>query len=144
LSTYDCPASLVFLKNNQLLGVTSDKDKKVQVFNLTLGEKVETGNVSDPLFTAFGYLQDLVAIAPNRELLAAFSPDRKLIAKSERGFLLDEGSVDLYEISTGKLLRTIKGHKGLVESIAFSPDGKRLATGSGDSTVLVWDLTSRP
>jgi len=143
-ATYHSPMSLVFQKSNQLLGVTADKDKKAQVFNLTSGKKVETGNVSDPLFTALGYLQDLVAFSPGRELLVAFSPDRKLIAKSERESVQDEGSVDLYEISTGKLLRTIKGHKGLIESIAFSPDGKRLATGSWDSTVLVWDLTSKP
>lgn len=34
---------------------------------------------------------------------------------------------------------TLKGHAGFVYSVAFSPDGKRLATGSADQTVKLWE-----
>ena len=68
-----------------------------------------------------------------------FSPDVKILATAEV-----DGVVMLYEVATGGIRRQLNGHEGRVRGLAFSADGKRLATGGGvDLTALVWDLTSR-
>ncbi|KAL6810020.1 hypothetical protein J3E69DRAFT_179767 [Trichoderma sp. SZMC 28015] len=39
-------------------------------------------------------------------------------------------------------LQTLEGHSDLVHSIVFSPDGQRLASGSDDGTIKIWDVNS--
>ncbi|KOV78547.1 WD40 repeat domain-containing protein, partial [Streptomyces sp. NRRL WC-3723] len=43
---------------------------------------------------------------------------------------------------TGRSRRTLTGHTGFVEALAFSPDGRTLATGSRDKTARMWDVTT--
>jgi len=49
--------------------------------------------------------------------------------------------VVLWDVATGTLKNTFTGHGDWVNSIAFSPDGTTLASGSSDGTVLLWTLT---
>ena|ERR1700722_9688287 len=50
--------------------------------------------------------------------------------------------MQLWDLATGKELLRPGGHDAPVDSLAFSPDGKRLATGHQDSAILVWDVSA--
>jgi hypothetical protein len=48
----------------------------------------------------------------------------------------------VWEADSGKELLTLKGHSDVVTSVACSPDGLRVATGSSDGTARVWDAAT--
>ena len=51
------------------------------------------------------------------------------------------GEVKMWDMATGQEVCTFPGHTGTVFGVAFSPCGRRLATGSADGTVKIWDGT---
>ncbi|MHC4560307.1 MAG: protein kinase domain-containing protein, partial [Planctomycetota bacterium] len=63
----------------------------------------------------------------------AISPDGKLIACGGE-------QVKVFDAATGAELTTLTGHKHIVECTAFSPDGRRIASGSRAGTVTIWDI----
>jgi len=71
-------------------------------------------------------------------LRAGLSPDRRWFAK--RTFAKEEMSIAVVDSKTGKEFRNFKGHKQFVQSLSFSRDGSRLASGSYDKTIRVWSL----
>ena len=63
----------------------------------------------------------------------ALSPDCKLVLSGDQ-----EDTALLWDVSTGRLVRELKGHKDTVVAAEWSPDGKRFATASMDGTVFVY------
>ena len=49
--------------------------------------------------------------------------------------------VDIWDARTGELLETLRGHKNWVYSVAFTPDGRGLVSGSRDKTLKYWDVS---
>jgi hypothetical protein len=48
----------------------------------------------------------------------------------------------VWDAATGAILSTLSGHSDIVMSVSFSPDGKRVLTGSRDQTARLWDVAS--
>ena len=53
------------------------------------------------------------------------------------------GQVKLWDVATGREIGAMKGHGRGVTKVAFSRDGKLLATGASDNTIKIWDVASR-
>jgi WD40 repeat protein len=65
---------------------------------------------------------------------ACFSPDARLILTAG-----SDSTARLWDVASGRLVRTLEGHSAFLQSAEFSPDGKLMLTAGGDSTRL-WDF----
>ncbi|MEP2024664.1 MAG: caspase family protein [Reichenbachiella sp.] len=67
----------------------------------------------------------------------AYSPDGKFLATGSR-----DNSIKLWQLSTGREIRTFLGHLSSVNTLAFDPTGQWLASGSSDNSVLIWEVAT--
>ena len=80
----------------------------------------------------------------------AFSPDGHTLVSNDCGQVEAagvclEGLIAVWDVDSGERLDTLSGHSQYVWSLAFSPDGKTLASASADNTIILWDFeTGQP
>lgn len=66
----------------------------------------------------------------------AFSPNDRVLAACGKG-----GHLCLWDVESGRLLKTHRSNRSRLWSVAFSPDGRTLAAAGGEGAVELWDAT---
>lgn len=123
---------IAFSPDGKTLASGSD-DARVKLWDLKTGAELRTFSNSTQ--------QDIV-------FSVGFSPDGRTIFSGGRAVVRTgdkvavSGSILMWEVATGALQRTLRGHESLIRGIAVSADGRYLASGGADQTVKLWETAS--
>jgi len=85
-------------------------------------------------------------VDPLKQIRTGHTGPVRTVAVSEDGARAvsgsDDGTVRVWDLTTGTEQAALTGHAGEVFSVALTPDGTRAVSGGSDRTVRVWDLTT--
>jgi WD40 repeat protein len=112
-------------------------DNKVRLWDVASGKNTVTVDAH----VAESYLGGKEGTFP----AMCLSADAKLLATADLPEYKDKtgrngARARIYDAKTGKELAQLKGHSDVIASVAFSPDGKLIATGSLDGSIKIWSL----
>ena len=71
-----------------------------------------------------------------------FSQDSRYLVTGSHASDWEDTTARLWSVATGELVREFSGHHRPVFCVAFSPDAKRIATGSEDASIAIWDVAT--
>ncbi len=128
--TSEYAAIMAFSKDIHTLAVENNvvTDKDIQLWNFFTPDQPQS------LHTI-----DLPTTIENRAL--TISPNGSILVESTKmGYdTYCEANISLWDVNTGEKLLALPGHTEPITKLEFSHDGKTLASGSKDGTVLLWD-----
>ncbi len=136
LQPYDCVQEVAFSPDSTILAFISN-DRIIRLWDVSRQKEIRTLYLPP---TAFGYPGPLPI---------AFSPDGKLLASATcmggQTIFCNKADLIFWNTTTGAVVRHIPfAHLGFITDIAFSPDGKLVATASDDffSGVRLWEVAT--
>lgn len=156
--------TIIFSPDNTYLASGSD-DGTIQIWDNTTGEmyreltvesariktiafspdskKIVSGTGPSPSYNRTTVWEHMAAEA-QRILVRHMGPVRTAFWPRGKQIVFSscQKKIQIWDITTGDIQKTLTGHSGSVYSVAYSPDGGQIASGSFDRMIKIWNATT--
>ena len=113
---------------NKNFNSPSKTEKIIKIFDFETGKCLKT-------LERLSSSVSLVSISSNRKYIVCTEVIKNLDSSSGT-----EEIIKIFDFETEKCLKILKGHEDSINSVAISPDGKYIVSGSDDETIKIWDI----
>ncbi|MDR0495756.1 MAG: WD40 repeat domain-containing protein [Treponema sp.] len=113
-------SGIIFSPNGRQLVSTAGRDSAIKIWDAVSG-------------------QLLRSISQSGIANISFSADGSFIAGTGPG---PGNNAKIWNVSNGNEIRTLTGHTGNINSVAYSPNGRQILTASNDRSIKIWDAGS--
>ena len=129
---------ILFSSNKVLATLKWDEKRTIDLWDVAAGKYLRSLTADETRPSLFSNIAGYDT-APGP---LAFSDDGELIACEGWDDSTASHYIKVWKVQTGEELHRLNGHYATIKSIAFSPNGKVLVSGSSDDTIKFWNVSS--
>ena len=121
-------SGLVFSPNGQILASSSINNRQgIKLWSLQTGTVLHTLTSQNAGITS-------ISFSPDSRFLASSGSYSQVLGQPEV-----DGDIKIWDVQTGTEIRSLRGHRGRVARVRFSPNGSLLASSGADGTIKLWN-----
>ncbi|MGB3208528.1 MAG: WD40 repeat domain-containing protein [Crinalium sp.] len=121
---------------------TITKSQSLQINNYRIDENYLSPQLNQKIFYTKISLGKIISGFDSEIYTVAITPDGQKIVGGSGDIEHEDDAIKIWDIDTGSLIDSLKGHQHWIYAVAITPDGKKIVSGSFDNNIKIWDFNT--